>query len=209
MQEQLSELAQQIVHVIEACNKEKDVLEEEFNSVRNGIVIMESRLQTEKVRIDSEISGVGTMARFQEAMLQELRQGIHVLQSQDDQIVQEATSMFGGMKSELEAQSKRISDNTLQLLAVKGSTNTVQNGLALLSKRVDEVVKTTAAITTSLKQIPTKLELRRHAQEMEQHKNQMTEVNTGLTTALEECKFSHSSPFNLERTGAIAGPSGI
>jgi len=44
VQEQLSELAQQIVHVIEACNEEKDVLEEEFDSVKNGIVIMESRL---------------------------------------------------------------------------------------------------------------------------------------------------------------------
>jgi len=100
VQEQLSELAQQIVHVIEVCNEENDILEEEFDSVRNGIVIMESRLQTEKVRIDSEIPGVGTMARFQEAMLQELRQGIHVLQSQDDQIVQVATGLFGGMQSE-------------------------------------------------------------------------------------------------------------
>jgi len=57
VQEQLLELAQQIVHVIEACNEEKDVLEEEFDSVRNGIMIMESRLQTEQTRIDSEISG--------------------------------------------------------------------------------------------------------------------------------------------------------
>jgi len=62
VQEQLSELAQQIVHVIEACNEEKDVLEGEFDSVRNGIRIMKSHLQTEEVRIDSEVLGVGTMA---------------------------------------------------------------------------------------------------------------------------------------------------
>jgi len=129
------------------------------------------------------------MARFQEAMLQELRSGIHVLQSQD-QIIQEATDLFGGMQKELEAQSKRISDNTLQLLAVETSTQTVQKGLSLLTKRVDEVVRTTAAITTSLKQIPTKIEFQRHASAMEEHKNQMNEVTTGLTTALEECKFS-------------------
>jgi len=42
---------------------------------------MESRLQTEKVRIDSEILGVGTMAKCQDAMLQELRSGICGLQS--------------------------------------------------------------------------------------------------------------------------------
>jgi len=205
VQEQLSELAQQIIHVIEACNEEKDILEEEFDSVRNGIVIMESRLQTEKIRIDSEISGVGTMARFQEAMLQELRSGIHVLQSEDNQIVQEATDL---MRKELEAQSKRISDNTLQLLAVKTSTQSVQKGLSLLSKRVDEVVRTTAAITTSLKQVPTKLELQRHASAMEDPKKQMTEVNTGLTTAMEECKFSQSSPYNFRRPSMVAGPSG-
>jgi len=208
VQEQLSELAQPIVHDIEACNEEKDILEEAFDSVKYGIVIMESRLQTEKIRIDSEISGVGTMARFQEAMLQELRSGIHVLQSQDNQIVQEATDLFGGMRNDLEAQSKRISDNTLQLLAVRSSTQAVQKGLALLSKRVDEVVKTMAAITTSLKQIPTKLEFRQHANAMEEHKSQMTEVNTGLTTAMEECKFSLSSPDNFRRPSIAPGPSG-
>jgi len=208
VQEQLSELAQHILHVIEACNQEKDTLEEEFDSVKNGIVNMESRLETEKIRITSEIAGVGTMAEFQEAMLQELRLGIHVLQSQDNQIVQEATDLFEGMRNELRAQSKRISDNTLQLLAQKGSTQTFQKGLAQLSKRIDEVVKTTAAITTALKQIPTKLELQQHANAMEEHKIQMTEVNSGLTTAMEECKFSQSSPYNFGRPSTVAGPSG-
>jgi hypothetical protein len=42
MQKQLLELAQRIVHVIEACNEENEVPEEEFNSVKNGILIMES-----------------------------------------------------------------------------------------------------------------------------------------------------------------------
>ena len=123
-----------MVLVIEACNEEKDILEEEFDSVKNGIVIMESRLQTERTRIDTEISGVDTMARSQEAMLHQLRSGIHVLQSQDNQIVQEATGLFGGLTAELEAQSKRIPDNTLQGLTQKCSIQTVQKGLSLLSK---------------------------------------------------------------------------
>jgi hypothetical protein len=49
VQNQLAELAQHIVHVIEACHNENEVLEEECNSVKNGIPIMESRLQTEKI----------------------------------------------------------------------------------------------------------------------------------------------------------------
>jgi hypothetical protein len=91
VQKQLSELAQQIVHVIEACNDEKDVLKEDFDSMRNGIVIRESRLQTEKIRIDSEVQGVGSMMNFQQAMLGELPSGIQIFQEQDNQIVAEAT----------------------------------------------------------------------------------------------------------------------
>jgi hypothetical protein len=58
------------VHVIEACNEEKDILEEDFESVRNGIIIMESRLRTEKIRIDSDVQRVGSMMHCQQAMLQ-------------------------------------------------------------------------------------------------------------------------------------------
>jgi hypothetical protein len=79
VQKQLSELAQQIVHVIEACNEEKDILKEDFDSVKNGIMIMESRLETEKTSIDLEVQGVGSMMNFQQAVLAELRPSIHIL----------------------------------------------------------------------------------------------------------------------------------
>jgi predicted nucleic acid-binding Zn-ribbon protein len=148
VQIQLLELEQQIIHVIEACNEVKDVLEEEFDSVRNGIPIMESRLQTEKIRIESEVFGVGTMANVQDAMLPELCSGIHVLQSQANQIVSEATDLFNRMRQELEALSKRISDNTLQISAVKVSTESVQKGVSILSTRIDEVIKAMTAIMT-------------------------------------------------------------
>jgi len=119
LQKQLSELTEQIVHVIQACNKEKDQLEEEFNSIRNGILIMECRLQTENVRIDSAVLGVGTMMQFQQAVLEELHSGIHVLQEQDNQIVAEATDRFAGIRAELKAQNKKILDNGLQTITVK------------------------------------------------------------------------------------------
>jgi hypothetical protein len=87
VQKQLSELAQQIVCVIEAGNKEKDILKEDFDSVKNGILIFESQLQTEKTRINTEVQGVGSMVQFQQAVLDEIRSGIHILQEQDNQIV--------------------------------------------------------------------------------------------------------------------------
>jgi len=80
VQRQLLELAQYIVHVSQACNEHKDVLAEELDSLENGIIIMESRLQTEKVANDSEVTAVGSMMQFREAMLEEIHSRIHVMQ---------------------------------------------------------------------------------------------------------------------------------
>jgi len=86
------------VHIIKACNEEKEIPKEEFDLVKNGILRLESRLQNDKIRIDSEILGVKTMANLKHGMLQELRSGIQILQSQDNQIAREATDLFSGMQ---------------------------------------------------------------------------------------------------------------
>jgi hypothetical protein len=126
VQKQLSELAQQIIYVIEACNDENGILEKDFDSVKNGIIIRESQLQTEKIRVDIKVQEVGSMMQFQQAMLEELQSGIHVLQEQDNQIAEEATDLFAGIRMELEAQSKKITDNGLQIFAQKVSIEAVQ-----------------------------------------------------------------------------------
>lgn len=74
---------------------------------------MESWLHTGKVRIDSEVAGVGSMTQFQEAMLNELRSGIHSLQHHDHQIVWEATDLCAGIHREQKAMCKRIPNNGL------------------------------------------------------------------------------------------------
>jgi len=206
VQKQLSELVQQIDHVIKACNEEKYILEEDFDTVKNGIVIMESRLQTEKVRIDSELQGVGSMMHFQQAMLEELRSGIHELQGQDNQIVREATDLFAGIRAELEAQGKRITDNGLQVFAQKVSIQAVEKSMTILSKRIDEVNAVLATIMDSLKTIPTKRELRQRQVMMDETLAQVAEVNTGLTTAIDQYKVSESTPMEFRRS--VAGPSG-
>jgi len=205
VQKQLSELAQQTVHVIQACNEEKDVLEEEFDSLKNGIIIMESRLQTEKVRIDSKVQGVGSMMQFQLAILEEIRSGIHVLQDQDNQIVGEATDLFVGIRQELEAQNKKIIDNGLQVFAVKTSVQAVQKTMEILSNRIDEVNKVLATIMESMKGIPSKRELRQHQVVTDENLAQVEEINTELTTAMRQCKFSESTPFEFRQS--VAGTS--
>jgi len=206
VQKQLPELAQQIVHVIEACNEEKDILKEDFDSVKNGIMIMESRLQTEKTRIDSEVQGVGSMMNFQQGVLGELRSSIHILQDQDNQIVGEATDLFAGIKKELEAQSKKVVDIGLQNFANKVAIQAIQKTVGTLSKRVDEVTTVLATVTDKIKHIPSRRELRQLQATMDDSVNQLAEANTGLTTAMDQYKFSESTPLGHPQT--IAGPSG-
>lgn len=142
-------------------------------------------------------------------MLQELRSGVHILQLHNNQIVAEATDLFNGMQQELEALSKRISDNTLQISAVIVTAQTVQNAISVLTKRIDEVNKPMATITTSLTDVPSKEQLRLNAQKIDEQMMQVANVNTGLTTAIEGYKFWESSPYDFRRTSVTAGPSGM
>jgi len=206
VQEQLSELAQQIAHVIEACNEEKDLIKEDFVSVGNGIKIMESQLLTEKRRIGSEVQGVGSVMNFQQAVLGELRSSIHVLQNQDNQIVGEATDMFTGIKIELEAQNKKVMDIGLQIFANKTSVQAIQKTMGILSKRVDEITTVLATITDKIVDMPSRRELRQFQAMMEDSANQLAEANTGLTMAMDQYKFSESTPLGIQQT--VAGPSG-
>ena len=48
VQKQLSELAQPVVHIVQACNEEQEILEDEFEPVKANIEILESRIYTDK-----------------------------------------------------------------------------------------------------------------------------------------------------------------
>jgi hypothetical protein len=79
VQQQLQGLTQQIVHIIEACNSEKEIMEEEFLPVHQDIQILEGRIRTERSLIHGEVSRVGGQLMMQQAMLEELRNGINIL----------------------------------------------------------------------------------------------------------------------------------
>ena len=48
VQKQLSELAQRAIHLVQASNKEKEILEDEFESFRPNIEILETRIHTDR-----------------------------------------------------------------------------------------------------------------------------------------------------------------
>jgi ethanolamine utilization microcompartment shell protein EutL len=85
-------------------------------------------------------------------------------------------------------------DNGLTLFAQKVSIQAMQKSMGILSKNIDDTTTVMAAITDLLKNIPTKQELRRHKASIEETLNTIAEVNTGLTTAMDQYKFSDSTP---------------
>jgi hypothetical protein len=145
------------------------------------------------------------MMEFQEAMLQELCSGIHILQGQDNDIVEEATDQFAGIQREKETIGKLISDNYPQIHAVKSSNQTIQNTVAGVTLRIDEFSNSMAGITTLLKSIPTKRQLSQHQDMMDDQLAQVEEIDTGLTTAIEAYMVSESTPFHIAHQ---SGPSG-
>jgi len=139
VQKQLSKLAQQVVHIIQACNEEKEVLDDKFESVKANSEILETWIHTDKHRVDADMAAVGTQVQLQEAVLRELRLGVNILQGQDGQIVQEANEIFVTHKKEMEAMSKRITDNATPNLAVKGTNIGIQRSLKDMNSNVQKV----------------------------------------------------------------------
>jgi len=163
VQKQLSELAQQVVQILQACNEGKEVLEDEFESVKWNIEILETRSHTHRHHVDSDVAGVGTQLQLQEAVLRALRSGINILQSQDAQIVQEANYIFSTHKTEMDAMSKPISDHASQILSIKGRNIATQSSLKDMNSKNLKVDEVFDSIKNSLKEVPSKGELREHA----------------------------------------------
>ena len=156
VQKQLSELAQQVVHIIQACNEEKEVLEDEFESVKANIEILQTRINTNKHRVDRDVAGVGTQLQLQEAVLQELRSGINILQGQESQIVQEANDNFMTHKKEMEAMSKRVTDNVSQILGITENNIGIQRSLKDMNSKIGRVNEVLDSIKSSLKKVPSR-----------------------------------------------------
>jgi len=69
---------------------------------------------------------------------------------------------------------------------------------------VNEVL---SSLKNSLKDVPSRKELRQHAAAMEDQLVQSRELNTGLTTAMEGYKLSESASYGLGKQVPQAGPS--
>jgi len=97
VKQQLQGLTRQMDYNIETCHSAKGAIDEEFLSVLQEIQLLEGRISTERSMREGEVSIVGSQMMIQQAVLEELRIGVNVLQQQDNNMVKEATKAFRGI----------------------------------------------------------------------------------------------------------------
>lgn len=116
LQSNLQNLTQRMVHVVQACNEENGLLQDEFIAVPYHSEIWETQILTEHAMLDAEVSGVGGQMPIQQVVIKEMRQGITILQKQYYIRITEAREMLQGINKEIHNSQKNQVDKGSTLL---------------------------------------------------------------------------------------------
>jgi hypothetical protein len=79
---------------------------------------------------------------------------------------------------------------------VKASNQNIQKNIVTRTKKIDDINRVMAALSDSIKNVPTRREMRQQAQRMEEQVAQVEEIKTGLSTTVEEFKLSNATERN-------------
>ena len=194
-----------MVHVVQACNEEKGLIEDEFIAVRQGLELVELQIFTEKVRIEGEVSGVGGYVVIQQAMNNEIRQGITMLQTQDNVSIKAAGDIFEGIHKQIHNSLKKKTENGSTLLNHRRSIMRMQEDVWKIQISNITLSSMVEAIDKFVQTLPTKQDLSEHTKAMDEALAKIHEVSTGFTVHLEEYKMSGNTthaPRSIQ-----AGPS--
>jgi hypothetical protein len=201
----LQELTQQMVHVVQACNDEKGLIEDEFVAVRQDLDLLKSQILTEKAKLEGEVSGVGSQMIIQQAVINEMRQGISILQKQDNIIIKEAADIFTGIRSHTGDSVKEQTESGSTLLNHRRSIMKIQDKVKTIKLHIDSMLGRIGGFERFTKELPTKEDLAKHTKAMDETLAKFQEVSTGLTVHLDESKLSESTPHRPR--SVAAGPS--
>lgn len=89
------------MHLVQACNEARRGFEDKSLAVRPDLDILEGRIWTFKTNIEEQVSGVGRPVGHQQAIIEEMRGGITILQTQDNAILQKASSICLGIDHQI------------------------------------------------------------------------------------------------------------
>jgi len=202
----LQELTQQMIHVVQACNEEKGLIEDEFVAVRQHLELLERQILMEKAKIDGDVSGVGSQRLIQQAVINEMRHGITLQQSQDNIIIKEAADIFSGIHRQIGDPLKKQTDNGSTLLNHRRSIMRRQEKTKSMKISIESMLRRIGGLERFTKEMPTKTDLSNHVKAMDETLAKIQEVSTGLTIHMEEYKLSESTTHRPRSTTA-AGPS--
>jgi len=206
VKQQLEGLTQQMVHIIEACNSEKGIIEEEFLSVNQDLQILEGRIRTEKSLLDQEVSGVGQQLLIQQTILDEIRGGINILNGQDNDIVREAKEAFDGITLQIQDMVKQQTSHASTLMNHKRSLVKVLDDFKAWKNSQQSLENKVDLMDKYIKTLATKKDLDSHAKSMDETLQKIQEISTGLTMHMETYKLSESASHRPR--SEQAGPSG-
>jgi len=206
VKEQLEGLTQQMVHIIEACNSEKGIIEEEFLSVNQDLQILEGRVRTEKSLLDQEVSGVGHQLMIQQTILDEIRGGINILSGQDNDIVREAKEAFDGITLQIQDMVKQQTSHASTLMNHKRSLVKLIDDFKIWKNSHQSIENKVEQMDKYIKTLATKKDMESHTKAMDETLHKIQEVSTELTMHMETYKLSESA--SHKPTSIQAGPSG-
>lgn len=153
-----------MVHLVQAWNEEKGLIEEEFAAILQDLELLEAQICTEKARIEAEVSGVGGHMLPQQGMISEMRQGIMILQKQDNVIIKEAGDIFQGIHKQIHESLKIQTKNGSTLLNHRRSLMKFQEDVTKINWSNLSLTSKVEAMDKVLKTLPTKDDLSVHAE---------------------------------------------
>jgi len=195
-----------MVHVVQACNEEKELIEDEFLAVRQDLELLETQILTEKAKLEEEVSGVGSQMLIQQAVINEVRQGMAILQKQDNIIVEEAAGIFARIHQQIGDSLKKQTENGSTLLNHRRSIMRIQEEMKTMGITIESMLGRIGGLETYTKELPSKQDLKDHTRAMDKTLAKIQDVSTGLTIHMEEYKLSESTT-HRPTSIAAAGPS--
>jgi hypothetical protein len=117
----------------------------------------------------------------QQAMINEIRQGITMLQKQDNVIIKEAGDIFQGIHKQIYDSLKKQPQNGSTLLNHRRSIMKVPDNVKKINLTNISLTSKVEAMDTVIKTLPTKEDLSTHARAIDEALAKIQEVSTGLT----------------------------
>jgi len=156
VQSKLQGVTQQMVHVVQASNEEKGLIEDEFIAVRLDLELLEVQIWMEKPRLQREVSAVGGQIMIQPAMINEIRHGIMILHSQDNVIIKETGDIFRGIHQQIYDSPKKQTETESTFLNHRRSMMTLQDDVKRINLSNISLASTMEEIKKVIRTLPLK-----------------------------------------------------